>query len=75
MVNVPPRVSSAVSFLARARVARSVTSRASRVSVFSSAALMTGTISPPSASATAMPMLSALRWISPCSVKLTLTPG
>ena len=59
MVKVPPPTSSGLSFLPRARSARSTMARAMPRKLFSSASLMTGTIRPQS-SATAMPMLMFL---------------
>ena len=56
IVNVPPCTSSGFSFFERARAARSSIARLSPSRFFSSAFLMTGTISPWS-SATAMPRL------------------
>src|SRR3954465_14398568 len=55
MVNVPPRTSSGPSWLARARVARSLMRLARPSTERSCASWMTGTISPPSPRLTAMP--------------------
>ncbi len=60
IVKVPPCTSSTLSFLARARSARSAVARARPSTFFSSALWITGTIRPQS-SATAMPRLTSLR--------------
>ena len=58
-VNVPPSKSGRVSFLVRARVARSRTARAIPVMESSSAFLITGTTSPSSPREIAIPRLIA----------------
>ena len=61
MVNVPPEISSAPSFLVRARLARSAISLAIDRSRLQSASWMTGTMRPSKLRSTAMPRWTA-RW-------------
>ena len=75
MVNVLPEISSAFSFLLRAREARSAISRAIDRSRLPSASWTTGTISPSKLRSTAIPRCTALCTTSSLSPTAALTWG